>query len=576
MTKTYVPISAPGVTPLLYVYDRENKLLFDPFSFTAKVQGLQYSSVVPGGYETCSFTIPLVVGKELMTRAAYRVAIRCGFRTAWEGRIADLSRRTAGGGEMNITALGGWEHLKQRYVTDAAEDGETGKTLIESILMDMPLISTDSTDIGDPGFDLTDQSWTRKTPQKIISDIAKLGDDQTPPRNWYFNVWGTDDTPTDGSYDNVVQTSARDAYSTSDEATYSHTATTLRFGAYGTTYAYDSGIIFPALGLPRYTTILTAHLHMRTAGTMGGSAYIAHMQIHCERSGAPADFADGNRPTDRTLTNAYVDWQPLATEWPSGAGDNVLVTTPDFADVVQEAVNLSTFSSDSGINVVVKGLMWAADDSRKQARAYDDAASAAASLHITYGTPDATTMAFHAEFVPQQGTAASDVDYLIHADDVEGGFEVTPSLETMHNYVIAKGGSTYSTAAEDATSQDLYDRRENDPEELDAGTTAGSAQIANLRDTYLEAHKDPIWKANDITVKRLYNRWGWPVNPAVVRAGCVIKLCDFPTFETDTERAYFVVKTRYMAETGALTLSPSLQQDTLEIQLLRVKQEGQD
>ncbi len=573
MTKTYTPCSAPGVPPLLYIYDRVNALLFDPWIITTQAEGLQYGSMVPGGYESCSFTIPLAVGKDMMTKAAYRLAVRCGFKTAWEGRIADLTRKTVGGGTIAVLALGGWEHLKQRYITDAAATAETGKTLVERILAEMPLISTDHTDIGDPGFDLTDQSWTRQTAQKIINDVAKLGDDQTPPRTWYFNVWDTDDLTLTGSYAGMIATSARDAYDTG--GAYDGTATTLRIG-YGSASTYTAGFIFPALGIARYTKILTATMNVQSAGELGADDPCA-ITIYCERSGAPADFSASVKPSGRTKSVAHEHWTPLYPDlggWPAVAG--TVVTTDDFTPVVQEIVNMDTWSSDSGLDIILAGENQSPNDTRKQIRSYDNAASTAASLAITYGLSDETTMAFHSEFVPRQSTAAaSDADYLIFADDVEGGFEVTPSLEECINYVVAKYASSYTAAAEDGPSQDTYDRRENNPDDLNAGTSAGSAQAINLRDTYLEEHKDPKWKANDITVKRLYNRWGWPVNPAAVRAGCVIRLMDFPTFETDVERAYFVIRTRYSADSGTLTLSPELQQDTLEIQLLRVKQESE-
>lgn len=574
MSKCYVPSSAPGVRPLLYIYDRSRALLFDPWTFVGATAGLQYSSMLPGGYESCSFSIPWSIAKEMMTKAAYRIAVRCGFQTAWEGRIADVVRKTGGGGVISVQALGGWEHLKQRRVTMTAQSGDTAKDLIERMLADFPLISSAYGDIGDPNFAITDMSWTRKDAQTVIQDVAKLGDDQTPPRTWYFSVWGTDELSITGSYSGSITASARDAYCTNNDSDDSYTSTVVRLGGQGTTRFYTGGFIYPALGIPRYTVIKTATQTMVGAGETGTDDP-CRLKIYCELSGAPDAFST-SWPDERVKTTEYEAWTPNYPGlggWPADNGVNV--TTDDFTAVVQEAVNYSAWTTDSGLCVIVQGQYEGGLDTRKQCYSYDNAASTAATIAITYGTTDETTMAFHPEFQPRQGTSASDIDYLIYADDVEGGFDLVPSLETTVNYVVAKyGGSSYTASAEDTDSQSLWDRRENNPEDLNASESAGSAQAVNLRDAYLEEHKDPKWKANDITVKRLFNRWGWPVNPAAVRAGCIIKLVDFPTFDVSEERAYFVARTRYDADSGALTLSPELQQDTLEIQLLRVKQES--
>ncbi len=560
---------APGAPPLISIYDRNNVLLSDPWALTSKASGLQYSSVTPGGFETCSFVLPQSIRNELVQREAVRIAVRCGMQVAWEGRLSEFERRPS---SRNVSAFGSWEHLKQRrivYMLAAA--GEHGHDLLYRILANAPLISTNYCDIGDQNFNLGGKEWDMKDLQAIVTDIMQSGDDQTPPRQWFFNLWETESIPASGSVALSVNAGAHDGFEWSNGTGGDYVNTIIRVGwSPGASLAYISEVIFAAVAVPRYAYITSASINVYSLGSVGAINPVVY-NVYGEDTGNPSDLAAGTPIFSRACTTAVTARSEV---WP--ASGNWLTPVIDVTAQVQEIVNRSDWFSGNNLGIILKGTNQGASDTRKQAEAFEHAGAHQAILSIVFAPPAEMKFAFHSEFIPRPAMTLDNVDYVIRASDCEGDLSVTASLEELYNSVTARygAGPSYTTAAEDATSIALYDKRQNDADSLDAGATGTLAQANNLRDTYLAAHKDPIWKATDINCSRLRDRWGNFVNPACVRAGCVVRLVDFPSFDPNVQRVFYIVRASYSADNRILTLSPELPPDTLDIYLKRIQEQN--
>ena len=563
--RSYPVSSAPGGPPLISVYDRANTLLSDPWALTAQASGLQYSSVVPGGFESCSFALSQSVREELVQREACRIAIRCGMQTAWEGRLSEFERKKA---SRQASAFGIWEHLKQRRMAVlTAAAGEHGCDLLYRVLPNAPLVSTDYADIGEQNFNLGGKTWANKDLQSIIVDIMASGDDQTPPREWKFSLWEIDALPSSGSVNLAVNAGAHDGYEWDDGSVGSYNGTVLRVG-YQSPRHHVNEMIFSPVAIPRYAHIISATLGIYGKGALGANNPVI-FNTYAEDVGTPADVSAAAPIFSRACTSAVTN---TSMNWP--AGDGWIAGGIDVTAQVQEVVNRGDWSSGNDMGIIMWSTVQAGLDTRKQFEAWEHADAHEETLAIVYAPPTGMVFAFHPEFIPRPAMTLDNVDYVIRAADVEGDLSVTPSLEELYNSVVARygAGPSYTAAAEDAASISLYDKRENDPDSLDAGSTGTLAQAENLRDMYLAAHKDPIWKASDINVTSLRSRWGNFVNPACVRAGCVIRLVDFPTFDPAVNRVFYVVRASYTADSRMLTLSPEMPPDTLDIYLKRIQE----
>ena len=560
---------------LLFAYNRSDQIVYDPWALTRAVTGAQWSSVVPGGFEKTPFNMRAELTRELIERQAFRVAWKYGMGTCWEGRLSDLERRyqESGGSDVGIVAYGGWEHMKQRRLSAVltAAAGEHADDLLYRALANCPLLSTDYTYLQDPGLDLGAMSWPDgKDVQSVVMDILKKGDTQTPPRQWYFAVWQAIAVKSAGAIDQSVAASADDAQDIGGDSDNSYTAATIKLGegAGGDAYSYTGGLRWQNVAIPRYAHIVSATLYLYSGGWIS-NPYNVRFTIRGELSGNAAAFS-ASWPRTRTPTTASLEVDLTEVgNWVNGTWYNYNVMAQ-----VQEMVNQSTWSSGNAMAMILTTLAATSSSARIQMESWDAASTHRARLVVTFSQPTGQTMALVPYFFPRPTVGRSTANYAIRAKDVVGSFTISPDLTTLCNSVRAKYGALYTAAAEDATSIAKYDKRENDPEQLDAGSTATLAQAEVVRDLYLAMHKDPIWKATDITVRRLYTRDGMPVHPGMARAGSIIWLPDFPTFDpSDTvARTFYVAHTNYDRDKELLTLSPEVQPDTLDILLARMKE----
>jgi hypothetical protein len=111
-------------------------------------------------------------------------------------------------------------------------------------------------------------------------------------------------------------------------------------------------------------------------------------------------------------------------------------------------------------------------------------------------------------------------DYLLYSQA-----ETTESTRTLANYVRGSYGSLLTSAAQDATSQGLYRRRD---QIVAGGTDLASAQ--QMRDGYLAAYKTPLVDSAQFAVRRVgevQTLQGAPVRPEVLRAGDRLRIMDW-------------------------------------------------
>lgn len=118
------------------------------------------------------------------------LAIDEDHRLVFDGRLEDVKKEP---GQIEVVAVGPWAHMADQFYQDLSSWLATGdaKTIIEDMITNKCLnISTDYEYIEDTNFDVYPIIFKNyERPRQIVAHLASLGDDQTPPREWYFAVW---------------------------------------------------------------------------------------------------------------------------------------------------------------------------------------------------------------------------------------------------------------------------------------------------------------------------------------------------------------------------------------------------
>lgn len=136
------------------------------------------------------------------------------------------------------------------------------------------------------------------------------------------------------------------------------------------------GIRFRNLTIPRNATIVAAWVQF-TVDETGSATTNLHIQ---GQVGDAAVFSTTARDVSgRARTTAFRDWSPAA--WPTVGAAGTDQRTPDLANVVQEIVNGSGWSSGRALALVVTG------SGKRVAKAFDGVAAQAALLHVEYRIP---------------------------------------------------------------------------------------------------------------------------------------------------------------------------------------------
>jgi hypothetical protein len=115
-------------------------------------------------------------------------------------------------------------------------------------------------------------------------------------------------------------------------------------------------------------------------------------------------------------------------------------------------------------------------------------------------------------------------DFMVYTARLRDAWVMTETTRQLTNAVWASYESTYTSVAEDSTSQAAYRQR-------DVVISAGDldeTSAEQYRDTYLARWKDPTEEPTNLNARRLtvLNKRGLPVDPTVLRAGHRIKIMD--------------------------------------------------
>lgn len=487
-------------------------------------QNLRFRTGLPGGFLDCTFEIPGLDTLPPWLSEGDTIRIMGGNNCVFDGMIED-TRRVVGprGSSLGVTALGWYRNLMTRVYTGAFTASESDHIIKSALRASCPLISHNYEDIEDAGQNLGSVSWTNEWVAQVVEDLRKLGDDQTPPRQWHFAVWDRVvyiySTITDVT--EQVGANADDAYSYNDGGTYNESADFLYIGRAAGSQIY-SGLRFQTVAIPQGETINTCKLQVYAYADLNAVQTL----IYCEDIDDAPTFSSGNNPEDRTLTTANATWDFTLAD-PGDFEDSA-----DFASVLQEVIDRPGWKSGNDVVVIVKGDLGA--DLVTRIFSNDEGNSKQAKLVVNWGEAYDEFLAKPA-FWPED---RDDWEYEMYAREIEGGATLTRTTDGLVNAVKAKYDSTYMAWATDTDSQADYFRRDD---VLDVGSV--SAAVAAIgRDMWLESRKDLRRKAGSIQLRgHVRRRWsGAPVHVSRVRAGERIRVLDL-----DYGDAY----TMYIAQT---------------------------
>ena len=171
---------------------------------TDKVEGLQFSTALNGGFHSCTFTLATDLGYawNYLSREGKRgyhfnrITVHEDKILIWEGRIVDIELNIlAARHNLKVTAHGYWGSMKDQLYTDSggtdwsSGSGHQMHDIIKEVLDDeCPDINSDQTNIDDSSRDLAGIDFTAKEyPQDIVNKLTDLSD--SDGSIWFFAIW---------------------------------------------------------------------------------------------------------------------------------------------------------------------------------------------------------------------------------------------------------------------------------------------------------------------------------------------------------------------------------------------------
>lgn len=109
----------------------------------------------------------------------------------WRGRLEDVRLVPTG---IGLTALGSWSAFGDLPYTNTPSAVTTADVIAADILDAVLTTNTDQLSdstarILDPGVSVYDEIYTDADMRQILTRLAGLGDDQTPPQRWEVGIW---------------------------------------------------------------------------------------------------------------------------------------------------------------------------------------------------------------------------------------------------------------------------------------------------------------------------------------------------------------------------------------------------
>jgi hypothetical protein len=218
------------------------------------------------------------------------------------------------------------------------------------------------------------------------------------------------------------------------------------------------GMRFVNLGIPQGATITNAYLKFTTDER---DSEVTELNIYAEKSSNPAFYENiGFNISSRTKTTAFVRWS--VPEWAITLESAEKQTTPNLKALVQEVIDLDTWTANSNMAFMITGT------GKRVADSHEGGSERAPKLHIEYriggvetNTTDTNTTD---EITDNNGTDNNTTDGQIDNNTTDGGVDnnTTDGGGTDNNATNGGSDSDYIgaiTFTEDVTAnQDNPDR----------------------------------------------------------------------------------------------------------------------
>lgn len=469
------------------------------------IRDVRFSTALPGGFADASFVVLPPASAVWPVVQGNKVVISLGRRVAWWGWVEDVHRRVMGRTELlEVQCLGPYQETQQRliasvnYTADQIGSAAVRAELASNcpdISSDYSLIDSSNVIIGP----LVKSYWSVA---ELIRLVCETGDDANrqmlfaiwePPRqeeatevlrsrnvalnpdfdgpDWYGWEVGS---VSNGDYEIINTTSVSPTRSGKSYSTSAVSAGNLTLdNAYvdavaSATYRFEYSYYFPALIHGAFKCRVSVGWWDVT-DTLISYVY-GSWHASTGSAGWTSTTADFTAPANAVHMKAF-----LIAEWP--AGTSYYVGWDD--------CYLSRMTTSEARATKPRARLWSRD--------------------------------------------LTGYDYLLRTALVERALEFNETTRELVNYVVASyASSSYTAAAEDATSQAAYRRRDA---LVAAGSEAGSALAEAKRDTHLESYAQPLTDIGAFEVRQrgaITTAQGLPADLALVRAGDRLRLVDGP------------------------------------------------
>ncbi|KKK99612.1 hypothetical protein LCGC14_2631000, partial [marine sediment metagenome] len=171
------------------LYDRDLSSSNLVENLTEKVQNLNFSTRLPGGFNLCKFRLKADLPEAwdwLTRRMFYRIVITDNQRTLWEGRLEDLGLEA---GHADVVAYGYYANL--RDVPFRTTKNQIWTTTVKDFLTAVCLqINSDQSNIDDTNITVdlaADSSYLDIYPQILLNKLLPFGDSSN--NQWDFAIW---------------------------------------------------------------------------------------------------------------------------------------------------------------------------------------------------------------------------------------------------------------------------------------------------------------------------------------------------------------------------------------------------
>ncbi len=484
------------------------------------VENLAFASGLPGGFLSASFRVARPTSRSWPGRPGLPVAIRRGNRVLWWGWIEDTQRLVRGSAEeIRVTAFGPWQQLQQRLCSVDYSGTLYGHTAIGGeIAWNCPDISLDFSDLTATGVNIAPLVWDNQPVSDLVELVCETGNNAGQPL-----LFALREPTYRAERVNLLTNGGFEQQS----GVSTYTGWTLS-GSLPTVTDYHSGVRGASrqcgtTGYVRQTAAFAADVYSIAYLSWWARATSTTPTMTCT-----VVWYDAGGSTLRTDTTSSVNH---STSWRAYAAG---FFPPSTARSCQ--VTISTTGSTSSHT-------WHVDD-----------------VILYDGRPKVPSIRPRARLWARD---LSGWDYQLYTADLDAGLAAVETTREVANYVVARYGSSYTSAAEDADSQALYRRRDT---VLNAGDVASTVATA-LRDAHLARYKTPAVEAGAIRLQRpgaVRTAQGLPIWPEDLRAGDRLLIADGPN------AGQVLLLTRVEYADGVVTATPE-RPDDVPLLLAKVK-----